>query len=124
MPSAAHCCSCSSYPSPASIALPRIVGFDVTPRMPSSLTSFASSPFCSSGRDRLSYHGLCPKSFSFAIALDITSPDLWSTLLRVVRTAVSSWLRDLSGELQHLEGAFHHVVGVDPELVEHGRPRS
>src|SRR5262245_56133503 len=50
------------------MALSRMVGFDVTPRMPSTSTSFCSPPPDSSGRARLSYQGLCPKSFRRAIA--------------------------------------------------------
>src|SRR5215475_6265459 len=51
------------------MALSRMVGFDVTPRMPSTSTSCFRPPPVSSGRARLSYQGLWPNSFSRAIAL-------------------------------------------------------
>src|SRR5262245_9827973 len=81
-----------------------MVGFDVTPLMPSSDTSVARPPPVRSGRARLSYQGLCPKSFSRAIALAMGAP----------RSSVS---------LQQRACARYDVVGIDAELVEHGRTR-
>ena len=50
----------SSYSLPAEIAFSKIVGFDVTPRIPSSVIIRVSSPPSSRERRMLSYQGLWP----------------------------------------------------------------
>src|SRR5437868_4132365 len=81
------------------MALSRMVGFEVTPRMPSTSTSFFKPPPVSSGRARLSYQGLWPKSFSRAIAEDMSH----------------------SSVLDQRAGARGHVFGGEAELLQrHG----
>src|SRR5262245_29527295 len=81
-----------------------MVGFDVTPLMPSSSISFLSPPSCSSVRARLSYQGLWPKSLSRAIAEAMVAPYLpW-------------WL----GLVEQRACALDDVLGGDAELGHDG----
>src|SRR3954471_24940468 len=66
--------SWSSYSSPSAIALWKIVGFDVTPRTPWSISPWRS-PFSTNSRDRKSIHTLWPCSASCSSGV-VAMPDL------------------------------------------------
>lgn len=61
----------ASYVSEREIAWSKIVGFDVTPRMPSSTTSRESSPESIRSRLMVSSQGLWPYSMSCSTAFGI-----------------------------------------------------
>src|SRR5262245_40236673 len=61
-PDAASFSNSPAYAAEVVIAFWKIVGFEVTPRTPASLTSLASSPPSSRSRLMLSYHMLWPSS--------------------------------------------------------------
>src|SRR5437762_12535442 len=79
------------------MAFSKIVGFDVTPRMPCSSTSRRRPPRANA-RVRLSFQGLWPNPTSREIGLD--------TVLLLVRLA------------EQRERVLGHVLRCEPELTE------
>src|SRR3954447_1660851 len=93
------------------MALAKIVGFEVTPRMPWS-TSRCRSPPRRYARFRLSSHGLCPCSSYICCSLVLAMSKVPSRL----KPSSVLFFFEL---VQQLAGAGGDVVGREAELLEH-----
>src|SRR4051794_38856706 len=93
------------------MALAKIVGFDVTPRMPWS-TRRCRPPPRRYARFRLSSHGLCPCSSYSCCSLVLPMSIVPS---RMKRSSVLFFFE----LVQQLAGRVGHVLGGEAELLEH-----
>src|SRR4051794_40561800 len=98
------------------MALAKIVGFEVTPRMPWS-TRRCRSPPRRYARFRLSSHGLCPCSSYICCSLVLAMSKVPSRL----KPSSVLFFFEL---VQQLAGAGGHVVGGKPHLLVHLEVRS